>query len=110
MSTDNCDSPPLNANASHGNKRLKTESAEEGQQEPSGTEVVPWPGNTFVIRKRNTGRAISILNGKLMLRNWDANSDRASHWKCESSEGWLVFRNPISGTCSKPPGGNAMLT
>ncbi|RYP09740.1 hypothetical protein DL765_008349 [Monosporascus sp. GIB2] len=64
----------------------------------SSTETVPWPGNTFVIRERATGRAITLVDGKLRLKDWDYAGDRGTHWVCELKEGWLGFRNPVSGT------------
>ncbi|RYO82781.1 hypothetical protein DL766_009636 [Monosporascus sp. MC13-8B] len=66
----------------------------------SSAETVPWPGNTFVIRERATGRAIALVDGKLRLKDWDWDyaGDRGTHWVCELKDGWLGFRNPVSGT------------
>ncbi|RYP53432.1 hypothetical protein DL768_001577 [Monosporascus sp. mg162] len=64
----------------------------------AAVETVPWPGNTFVIRERATGRAITLVDGKLCLKNWYCAGDRGAHWVCEGKEGWLGFRNPVSGT------------
>ncbi|RYP91508.1 hypothetical protein DL770_002354 [Monosporascus sp. CRB-9-2] len=64
----------------------------------AAVDTVPWPGNTFVIRERATGRAITLVNGKLRLWDWDYAGDRGAHWICEGKEGWLGFRNPVSGT------------
>ncbi|RYP80135.1 hypothetical protein DL769_002621 [Monosporascus sp. CRB-8-3] len=64
----------------------------------AAAETVPWPGNTFVIRERATGRAITLVDGKLRLRDWDCAGDRGAHWVCEQKDGWLGFRNPVSGT------------
>ncbi|RYP72108.1 hypothetical protein DL771_004439 [Monosporascus sp. 5C6A] len=64
----------------------------------AAAETVPWPGNTFVIRERATGRAITLVDGKLRLKDWDYAGDRGTHWVCERKDGWLGFRNPVSGT------------
>ncbi|RYO84891.1 hypothetical protein DL764_009257 [Monosporascus ibericus] len=64
-------------------------------------ETVPWPGNTFVIRERASGRAIMLVHGELRLSSWDCAGDRGAHWICEDKNGWLGFRNPVSNTYSK---------
>ncbi|RYP33100.1 hypothetical protein DL767_004885 [Monosporascus sp. MG133] len=64
----------------------------------AATATVPWPGNTFAIRERATGRAITLIDGKLRLKDWDYAGDRGAHWVCEGNDGWLGFRNPVSGT------------
>ena len=66
-------------------------------------ETPPWPGSTYVIRERATGRAITVVgrDGELRLLDWDCGHDKRSHWACEERGGWLGFRNPESKTYSK---------
>ncbi|KIX08704.1 uncharacterized protein Z518_03361 [Rhinocladiella mackenziei CBS 650.93] len=59
------------------------------------TPSVPWPGSTFVIRSVSCGRVLTLLDGKIVLAHRD---NRGSiHWVCMETEGWLGFRNPVSG-------------
>ena len=67
----------------------------------ANTETVPWPGHTFLIKERESGKVMALLNGRLQLQENDMAGDRSSHWVCELARGWLVFRNPISGNYSK---------
>ncbi|RYP14361.1 hypothetical protein DL765_006406 [Monosporascus sp. GIB2] len=60
-------------------------------------ETVPLPGNTYVIRARDSGRAITIVNRELQLMEWDCAGDKSSHWECEERGGWLAFKNPVGG-------------
>lgn len=68
---------------------------------PTTAEVVPWPGSTFVIRERSTGRAITLVDNELQMQDWDCAGDRSSHWVCEERQGWLGFRSPVTRTYSK---------
>lgn len=55
----------------------------------------PWPGSTFVIRSASCGRFLTLFDGKIVLSHQD---DRSSmRWACSEREGWLGFRNPVSG-------------
>lgn len=64
-------------------------------------ETVPEPWNTYVIRARDSGRAITLVNGELKLLDWDCAGDKSSHWQCEERGGWFSFKNPVSNTYSK---------
>lgn len=61
------------------------------------TETVPWPGETFVIREPNQGLAITLTEGRLRLRQEMGNRG-GCHWVCVDRNGWLGFRNAVSGT------------
>lgn len=72
-----------------------------GMYSSTATEIVPQHGNTYVIRARDSGRAITLVNKKLQLREWDCAGDKSSHWECEESGGWFAFKNPVGGKYSK---------
>ncbi len=67
----------------------------------SSAETVPLPGNTYIIRARDSGRAITIVNNELLLMEWDSVADKSSHWECEERGGWLSFKNPVGCKYSK---------
>ena len=84
--------------------------AEEQSKKPAyagsaSAETVPVPGNTYVIRARDSGRAITVRNNELKLLEWDSASDKSSHWYCEERGGWLSFKNAVSGRYSKQASG-----
>jgi hypothetical protein len=60
-------------------------------------DAVPWAGETFMIRDRIRGRVITLKDGNLRL---EANASRTGgwHWVCVEKNGWLGFRNYVSGT------------
>ncbi|KAI0853080.1 hypothetical protein F5Y00DRAFT_225373 [Daldinia vernicosa] len=57
----------------------------------------PFPDQTFAIRERNTGRYITLIEGKLRVRE-NVGDQGGWHWICVESQGWLGFRSPVSGT------------
>ncbi|KAI1778458.1 hypothetical protein F4818DRAFT_301706 [Hypoxylon cercidicola] len=59
-------------------------------------ETPPYPGNTYAIRDRNSGRLITLVNGMLRLENC-VGEQGGWHWKCEEKQGWLGFRSPVAG-------------
>lgn len=61
------------------------------------TESVPYPGAVFVIRHRDSGKVITIINGELRLCE-GLNSRGGFHWECIEKDKWLGFRNCVSGT------------
>lgn len=67
----------------------------------SSAEVVPLPGNTYVIRARDSGLAIAIVNRELKLMDWDCAGDKSFHWECEESGGWFAFKNTVGGKYSE---------
>ncbi|KAK7756076.1 hypothetical protein SLS62_002019 [Diatrype stigma] len=62
---------------------------------PSSSEAVPLPGNTYVIRARDSGLAIAIERRELKLMDWDCADDKSFHWECEERGGWLAFKNTV---------------
>ncbi|KAK8900815.1 hypothetical protein QC760_010579 [Botrytis cinerea] len=59
--------------------------------------AVPEPGEIFIIRERGYGKIITLKDGNLQL---DCNINRVGgcYWICVEKNGWLGFRNYISGT------------
>lgn len=67
-----------------------------GSQSDTNRPSTPTPhrGRTFLIRSISSGDVITLSDGKVMLAQPDG---RASHWVCEEANGWLGFRNVVSG-------------
>ncbi len=60
------------------------------------TASIPWPGSTFIICSVDDGQVITLLDGQIKLT--PPGSCRGSmHWECVEANGWLGFRNPVSG-------------
>ncbi|KAA8569327.1 hypothetical protein MFRU_004g01450 [Monilinia fructicola] len=59
-------------------------------------EAVPHAGKTFVIRDREHGGVITLKEGHLQV---SPHIPRAGgcHWNCIERDGWLGFRNGVSG-------------
>lgn len=58
--------------------------------------VAPWPGNTFVIYNKETGLSITVVGGKLQVSP-EFTLRGGYHWDCVEKNGWLGFRNCVSG-------------
>jgi hypothetical protein len=59
---------------------------------------VPWPGSTYIIRSTSTstsGHVITLLEGQVLLE--EPGGRGSSYWDCIEKDGWLGFRNPVSG-------------
>ncbi|RYP48324.1 hypothetical protein DL768_005780 [Monosporascus sp. mg162] len=61
-------------------------------------EAVPWPGKSYMIRHKASGRAIMLANGKVRLDHLNSECHCTARWTCSERDGWLGFRNPVSGT------------
>ncbi|KAI0850486.1 hypothetical protein F5Y00DRAFT_31432 [Daldinia vernicosa] len=62
-----------------------------------GIGSAPEAGGTYMIRHVDTGRAITLCSGELLVRA-DAGTDGGWRWHCsESEDGWLSFRETVSG-------------
>ncbi|KAE9970336.1 hypothetical protein BLS_004971 [Venturia inaequalis] len=58
----------------------------------------PWPGSTYMIRSTSPGTAgqvITLLEGQVVLAK--PGSRGSTQWDCIEKDGWLGFRNPVSG-------------
>ncbi|KAI2781881.1 hypothetical protein F4815DRAFT_62264 [Daldinia loculata] len=62
-----------------------------------GIGSAPEAGETYMIRHMDTGKAVTLSGGELVLRT-DAEVDGGWRWHCsESHDGWLYFRETVSG-------------
>jgi len=59
--------------------------------------AVPEPGGIFIIRKRGYGKIFTLEDGNLQLKS-SISEVGGCHWVCVEKDGWLGFRNCISGT------------
>ncbi|KAI4859209.1 hypothetical protein F4820DRAFT_177407 [Hypoxylon rubiginosum] len=64
----------------------------------------PYPGRTFAIRERESGRLITLIDGDIRLE-YCTGEQGGWHWRCAEDKGWLTFRSPVSGQYI---GGNAI--
>jgi hypothetical protein len=60
-------------------------------------EVTPWAGESFVIREKDTHLTIALVRGKLLACQ-GVNGYCGYQWDCVEKNGWLGFRNSVSGT------------
>ncbi|KAM3072058.1 hypothetical protein ACMFMG_008519 [Clarireedia jacksonii] len=58
---------------------------------------VPVPGSTFLIRALHTHQVITLSEGHLHLEPQPLPAG-GWHWACIERDGWLGFRNCVSGT------------
>ncbi|RYP43148.1 hypothetical protein DL770_011828 [Monosporascus sp. CRB-9-2] len=63
-----------------------------------GMNTVPWPGKSYIIRHKDSDRAITLVDGKVHLAHLTSECNCAARWICNERDGWLGFRNPVSGT------------
>ena len=63
----------------------------DGENQPT----FPYAGSTYFIRHRDTGKLIVVEEGRPSLKGHL--SQVGIHWACVESDGWLGFRNTISG-------------
>ncbi|RYP32019.1 hypothetical protein DL767_005464 [Monosporascus sp. MG133] len=61
-------------------------------------EAVPWPGKSYIIQHKASGHAITLVDGKVRLDHLKSECNCAARWICNERNGWLGFRNPVSGT------------
>ncbi|KAI8960701.1 hypothetical protein F5Y11DRAFT_254410 [Daldinia sp. FL1419] len=62
-----------------------------------GIGSAPEAGGTYMIRHVNTGLAVTMSSGELVLRA-DTGTDGGWRWRCtESEDGWLRFQETVSG-------------
>ena len=63
--------------------------------DPSLIEAVPWGGEKFVIRQRQSGRAIAVNeDGNVRLTFFDnIATSQSCHWKCVEKDGWFGFKH-----------------
>ncbi|PQE26473.1 hypothetical protein CJF30_00001204 [Rutstroemia sp. NJR-2017a BBW] len=64
---------------------------------PSLHTHVPVPGSTFLIRSLHTHQVLTLSEGHLHLEP-SPPAAGGWHWACIERDGWLGFRNCVSGT------------
>lgn len=59
-------------------------------------DAAPQAGDTFIIMEKPHGRVITVIEGKLQL---ETSPNRAGSWRwlCTEKDGFLGFRNTVSG-------------
>lgn len=63
----------------------------------TSSDAVPWAGETYMIRDRLHGRIITLEESNLRLETHISRTG-GWHWVCVEKDGWLGFRNRVSGT------------
>lgn len=63
--------------------------------DPGVGEAVPWVGETFVIRDRESGKAIAVNDdGDVRLSFFIfVATHQSCHWKCVEKDGWFGFKH-----------------
>ncbi|KAI1657533.1 hypothetical protein F4813DRAFT_80080 [Daldinia decipiens] len=62
-----------------------------------GIGSAPEAGETYMIRHVDTGKAVTLSGGELVLRT-DPGMNGGWRWHCsETEDGWLHFRETVSG-------------
>jgi hypothetical protein len=65
--------------------------------------AVPWPGSTFIIVEKSSGKAITVRDGKVVMEEHGAgagtgaSSDKGKQWFCVEKNGHFGFQNQASG-------------
>jgi hypothetical protein len=61
---------------------------------------VPWPGSTFIISHAATSAVITLSSGRVTLSppGGPPSLSGSIHWDCVDINGWVGFRNRVSGT------------
>lgn len=67
----------------------------ELEQDPDLRNWVPSHGSTIIIRSISCGNVITLLDGHIVLA--PLGSRGSIYWTCVESQGWVGFRNTVSG-------------
>ncbi|KAJ0154966.1 hypothetical protein CTA2_12957 [Colletotrichum tanaceti] len=74
------------------------------ENERPGDDDVPWPGKKFLIVEKQTGKAITLVDGRPVLLDLlaaaagaGAAHDPSTAWLCVEKQGYFGFQNPTSG-------------
>ncbi|KAI1328086.1 hypothetical protein F5Y16DRAFT_370028 [Xylariaceae sp. FL0255] len=62
----------------------------------SDNTTVPWQERTYMIRHRSSTNVLTLIDGTITLQNDIANNG-GWRWQCIEREGWLGFRESVSG-------------
>ncbi|OHE91361.1 hypothetical protein CORC01_13338 [Colletotrichum orchidophilum] len=58
---------------------------------------VPWPGKTFYIIERQSGKAITLVDDQPVLLDLRTTRDPSTVWLCVEKQGYFGFQNPSAG-------------
>src|SRR5437667_8177742 len=74
-------------------------SADPPPPPPPPPPVGPWPGNTYLILDRESERVITLMEGDISLQVAASGGAKVGgqQWECVETNGWIGFRNPVSG-------------
>lgn len=59
-------------------------------------DTIPWPGKTYRIQHYTSGHLLTLVEGRPKIEI--TTSSGGWHWACVERDGWLGFRNAVSGT------------
>ncbi|KAK1995236.1 hypothetical protein LX36DRAFT_545152, partial [Colletotrichum falcatum] len=73
---------------------------------------IPWPGYTFRIVEKGTGKAITMADGSknAALERLDSYNEPRTLWHCVEKNGYFGFMNPRSGRYLGHDGKDGMTT
>lgn len=70
-----------------------------GMDFDSISSAIPQSGKTYKIHHPNTGRVLSLVDGNVQLQVQDhLKAPGGWSWTCVEKNGWLGFKNYVSGT------------
>lgn len=71
-----------------------------GMDEPNAFgSSVPQPGKTYKIHNRDNEKHITLVEGEIrLLPRQSGQPEGGCYWICVEKNGWLGFRNSVSGT------------
>lgn len=72
--------------------------------------TVPWPGNTYHIIEKQSGKAITLIGDQVRLRNLRYPRLLGTHWLCIKQVGYFGFQNPKTGGYLGHDGGSGIHT
>lgn len=72
------------------------ESIEMCQKHRVRRDATPWPKKTFIIRNRDDGRAITLINGRVRLMGMTGHVG-CCLWRCDETGIHFAFRSIVSG-------------
>ncbi|PSR82027.1 hypothetical protein BD289DRAFT_438234 [Coniella lustricola] len=75
----------------------KCESCETQHTTTHDFPVGPQPGKTYKIHHRETRELVTLMAGGITLLSADAQPGGGWFWECVETDGWLGFRNTVSG-------------
>ncbi|KAK8013575.1 dynamin family [Apiospora marii] len=76
-------------------------------------ETNPWPGNAYMIIEKDTGRALTLRNGELLLAELGSGSQKVAQtmhntWLCCEHNNYWGFQNKATGRYLGHDGGSSM--